>query len=508
MSVIKVDYLSLWKRCMALIAIYLHCCHAATEHKARKHASGAITSLPRRGFASSEVRSLSSNNGEESGSRNTGERFGSCGSVPYGSLVLEKEADLEDLPLNELMIRLDNPPYVEPPNPDGPVIVDIGLYVHGISDLDPGANTFAMEGYLDLLWCDSRMKFNSSSAGKTAHSYLEEDAEKEMEEIWWPAVQFVNEVTRRTTENQELIVNSDGTVEYREKFFVTLTSNYDMVRFPFDEQILVAEIESFAWNSDTLQFHIEDDLVGFSTDFDIPEHKLTDLHEHLEISMEARDRHPFSELIAEFHIVRDPTYYLTKVMIPLTLIVCISWAVFWMESDDLPNRMAISFTGVLTSVAYQFIVSDILPRHIYNTFLDNFVLLSFIIMTLTVVVNIAVNSLVNKGHNRYAAMVNKVCQVIFPACFFSSAFILAEAQVMVEDNLSKRGVVGISIILAMACLCLLAWRVRQYLKKHPEDVQTELRSGTSDVGSSCQEMVEHKEAQIAPNDDECRDEEN
>eukprot|EP00980_Cylindrotheca_fusiformis_P011376 scaffold2638_cov114-Cylindrotheca_fusiformis.AAC.4 len=429
----------------------------------------------------------------DSGNR---ERFGSCGMVPYGSLVFEEEIDLLDLPLNELMIQLDHPPYVSPPNPDGPVIVDIGVYVHGISDLDPGANTFAMEGYLDLLWCDARMKFNSSSAGRDSHTFLENDAEKEIEEIWWPAVAFVNEVTRRTTENQELIINSDGTIEYREKFFVTLSSNYDMVRFPFDEQILVAEIESFAWNSDILQFHIEDDLVGFSTEFDIPEHSLTEIHEHIETSMEARDRHPFSELIAEFHIVRNPTYYLTKVVIPLTLIVCISWAVFWMESNDLPNRMAISFTGVLTSVAYQFIVSDILPRHIYNTFLDNFVLLSFIIMTLTVVVNIAVNSLVNKGHARNAIMVDKVCQVVFPACFFSSAFILAGAQAVAKDNLSRGGVVGISVVLVLACLCLLAWRVRQYLKKHPSDSiqagpRLEKSCDDGEVVSSCKQM--HKE---------------
>jgi hypothetical protein len=100
------------------------------------------------------------------------------------------------------------------------------------------------------------------------------------------------------------------------------------------------------------------------------------IEEHLKPVMEARDRHPFSELVTEIHVLRNPMYYLTKVVIPLTLIVCISWAVFWMESDGLADRMAISFTGVLTSVAYQFIVSDILPRHIYNTFLDNFVLLS------------------------------------------------------------------------------------------------------------------------------------
>eukprot|EP00980_Cylindrotheca_fusiformis_P011377 scaffold2638_cov114-Cylindrotheca_fusiformis.AAC.5 len=413
MSVSKTIFPPALKRNIAVGTILLLCL-GASQHRQFESDNGStpIQSTRRptprhlRSVETSSSTSIASGN-EQSTAGDSRVRFGSCGNVPYGNLVIEEEVDLRNLPINELMIHLDHPPYVSPPNPDGPVIVDIGVYVHGISDLDPGSNTFAMEGYLDLFWCDSRMKFNSSTAGRDSHTYLENDAGKELEEIWWPAAAFVNEVGRRTTENQELIVSSDGTIEYREKFSVTLSSSYDMTRFPFDEQILVAKIESFAWNSDVLQFRIEDDLVGFSKDFDIPEHKLTEIHEHLETSMEARDRHPFSELVTEMHVVRDPTFYLTKVIIPLTLIVCISWAVFWMESNDLPNRMAISFTGVLTSVAYQFIVSDILPRHIYNTFLDNFVLLSFIIMTLTVVVNIAVNSLVNKGHARNAAMVDK-----------------------------------------------------------------------------------------------------
>ena len=67
-----------------------------------------------------------------------------------------------------------------------------------------------------------------------------------------------------------------------------------------------------------------------------------------------------------------------------------------MDGSDLADRMAISFTGVLTSVAYQFIVTESLPRHIYNTFLDNFVLISFVMMALTIIENIGVSMLLKK----------------------------------------------------------------------------------------------------------------
>ena len=175
-----------------------------------------------------------------------------------------------------------------------------------------------------------------------------------------------------------------------------LSTNYDMRKFPFDTQILIAEIESFAWTSKDMIFHLEEELVGFSSEFEVPEFNIEKVEEHLEVRMEPRDRYSFSELVAEVYVRRDPNYYITKVIIPLGLIVCISWAVFWMDGSDLADRMAISFTGVLTSVAYQFIVAESLPRHIYNTFLDNFVLISFVMMALTIIENIGVSMLLKQ----------------------------------------------------------------------------------------------------------------
>lgn len=101
---------------------------------------------------------------------------------------------------------------------------------------------------------------------------LEENSAKELHHIWWPDCVFVNEVIPRQIENEELFIEPDGTVEYREKFGARRATNYDMTRFPFDIQTLIAQSETFAWASDVLQFNIED-LVGVWDEFDIPEHE-------------------------------------------------------------------------------------------------------------------------------------------------------------------------------------------------------------------------------------------
>jgi uncharacterized membrane protein len=86
--------------------------------------------------------------------------------------------------------------------------------------------------------------------------------------------------------------------------------------------------------------------------------------------------------------------------------------------------MGVSFTGVLTSVAYQFVVSDSLPRHIFNTFLDNFVLLTFILMILTVIINIGTHNLYVYGYTWEAKTVDRICRLFFPLMFMGCVGIL------------------------------------------------------------------------------------
>jgi hypothetical protein len=96
-----------------------------------------------------------------------------------------------------------------------------------------------------------------------------------------------------------------------------------------------------------------------------------------------------------------------------------------MVGDGLADRMSVSFTGVLAAVAYQFIISEALPRHIYNTFMDAIVLFSFIVMTLTIMENIIVNNLHLGDRAETATRIDKVCRYVFPVLYFGGIGFLA-----------------------------------------------------------------------------------
>ena len=344
----------------------------------------------------------------------------SCSNVAYGKSVNE-----ESLYANTKTKSADIFGSVVSPNPAGPVIVDLGLHIVELTQVDEVINTFTIEGFMDLVWCDPRMAYEAENEEELGEKILlKEKAQALLNEIWWPAVTIANQVNARNIENQELVILSDGTIEYKEKFSAELEAHYDLKEFPFDRQKLEIEIESFAWHDDVLIFKMNEEKIGFSTDFEIAEWHIENVESKIESVKDIQDRATFSEFLMEIEVVRKYDYYLWKIIIPLILLVMISWSVFWMIGDKLVDRMSISMTGILTIVAYQFIISDILPRVSYFTFMDTFLSISFLIMLLSVFENIIVNNLDLVEESAQAKKVDMVCRIAFPVLYFVSLIAL------------------------------------------------------------------------------------
>ncbi|MDE4974050.1 hypothetical protein NAI33_09830, partial [Francisella tularensis subsp. holarctica] len=81
---------------------------------------------------------------------------------------------------------------------------------------------------------------------------------------------------------------------------------------------------------------------------------------------------------------------LLKVLIPLTFLVLAMWAIFWMDTKDLSDRLNITFIGILSVIAYQFLIEGEILDIDYLTFTDGFLLLSFSILLSTVLESLAV----------------------------------------------------------------------------------------------------------------------
>ena len=94
-----------------------------------------------------------------------------CSDVEYSSKIVDRHS-------------AEGATFVMSPNPNGPTVVHIGLYVDQITEVDESSNSFKMQGFLDLIWCDPRLGFDPSEMGTKVEIFLEDDAHEELNNIW------------------------------------------------------------------------------------------------------------------------------------------------------------------------------------------------------------------------------------------------------------------------------------------------------------------------------------
>ena len=85
----------------------------------------------------------------------------------------------------------------------------------------------------------------------------------------------------------------------------------------------------------------------------------------------------FSTITVTYYFKRRMGYYLIQVYFPDICVVALSWIVFWMDKNDMGNRMALGITTILTIMFLLGSLNGTLPRVSYPKALDWYLLVSF-----------------------------------------------------------------------------------------------------------------------------------
>ena len=319
-----------------------------------------------------------------------------------------------------------------PPESDGPVIVNIGFLLSNINAINEEDETFDFEGVLSLHWQDSRLAFDPSATGYDQLYYQGSYQFSEVFEGWWPQVFLANEAGRFDREGVMLRITPDGNAYYTEEIGAMAKSSLQLARFPFDQQRLIAIFEVLGFDKRQVLLRVNANRTGIWEDaahkLQIPQWRApqvsTEIVDYKSIYLDGSDEH-LSALNFTIDIKRNPWYTLRLVVLPVMIFVVLSWSVFWMDRASLGDRMDISFIGILTVVAYQVMFSENLPKISYITVLMSFMILSFLMMCASVVVNLRVAALDNSGRSFEGNRMDWHCRYVFPMTYLLATLLVA-----------------------------------------------------------------------------------
>ncbi len=303
--------------------------------------------------------------------------------------------------------------WLRPHKGDEPDKVEFFIYILDIDEISGHEQNFTINFFLRLQWNDPRLAHNDPTP-----RFLP------LEEVWNPGVLLVNRQTFIRTPMAEIVkVDPDGDVTYRQQFVGPLSQPLSLSDFPLDKQDFIIHFVATGIPYEDIEF------VPYTT----KNSKLTgggmaetfSLPDWVVLSYKAEPKPlkmAHGKLVPgfafEFIAKRHFPYYLWQVIVPLGLIVMMSWAPFWVDPTKAGVQFGLASGTVLTLIAYRFLLASLLPKLPYLTRMD-YLTLGSTIMVFAAFLQVMVTSLlaVEKNRASLAHKIDRWCRVTFPIIF-------------------------------------------------------------------------------------------
>ncbi len=324
--------------------------------------------------------------------------------------------------------------------PGEPVVVRVAFDLHDINQIDDEAETFEFDGVLTLEWHDARQAFDPEADGVDEKLYQGAFQFNEVFPGWFPQMVLVNEAGLFETNGVLLRVRPEGTLKLTQTLNAAAKTDLDLRPYPFDAHELEAvfEVLGFDESEVVLVSGLGNGLppTSMSRGVRMPQWDLRSIGASV-----GRDDVPragahgaTSTFVIAIGVERDSLFMVRLVIIPLFLIVVLSWSVFWMDHSSVGDRVNISFIGILTVVAYQIVLSEILPRISYLTLMNGFLNMSFFIVCASVLVSLRVGWLDRSGRAEAGDRIDRWCRRYFPMLYVGLlGVVVALTLVVVSD---------------------------------------------------------------------------
>lgn len=297
------------------------------------------------------------------------------------------------------------------PGPAGqPTEVGIGLYFLQIPGINDVEETFDADVYYLRYWKDPRL---ADSARGKSYAFCRMPAG----EFWTPVLEIRN--LRESTERggSYALIDAEGNVLLVQRLALTVFNPMDLGEFPFDRQKLLIRLEPL--------FASDKEMVLY------PLKKYTQKDGGLYVNgwslgdpvAEASTEYAplrgmnYSRMEIGIPVAREKDFFIRRLIIPLGLIVLMSWTIFWINPDQFAPQLGLGATSMLTIIAYQFALANSLPRISYHTRADTFILWSLVFVFLALVEAGTTAGLVSAGKRQIALKIDHVCRFGFPIAY-------------------------------------------------------------------------------------------
>jgi len=298
---------------------------------------------------------------------------------------------------------LDLPPVNGPP----PYQVYINVFVIDVDSIDSAEQNFTANIFYRLRWNDPGL----------AHSG-DAPVVRPLDKVWNPGLQIINEQFLRRTFADVVKIHPDGTVVHRQRVWGTFSQPLDLREFPLDTQGFTVHFVALDFLEEELDFVQDPEMQSdIASKLSLADWRLTTTETDARACEPVPGEPSQPGFHLTFHAQRHTGYYISKIIVPLLLIVAMSWIVFWIDPSEAGTQVSVAITTMLTLIAYRFAIGTDIPKVSYLTRLDDFILISTLLVFATLIEVVVTAVMAKAGHIEKARVVDLWARWIVPLGF-------------------------------------------------------------------------------------------
>jgi hypothetical protein len=312
--------------------------------------------------------------------------------------------------LGLLMLMLTNiaqGAITRPVNEEGkPTRVYVGGAILDVDKINSSEQNFTLNLYIIFRWKDPRLAHHEQGS-----------VIRKLSEIWNPRLAIVNTQKHWKNTKDEVEITSDGTVTYRLHVFGDFSQPMDLYDYPQDHHVFRVPVVAVGYRPDEVVLLPNPELKSFIAE------KLSVADWHISNIQGVSQVVPFANgikrpgFVFSFEGRRLLHHYIVKVILPLVLIVMMSWVVFWIDPKNLPNKLGVTVTTVLTLIAYHIALSGRLPEIPHFTNMDKFLFGSTVLVFMSLIEVVMTSHYSGTDQIVFARKIDRIARWVFPVLF-------------------------------------------------------------------------------------------
>ena len=281
--------------------------------------------------------------------------------------------------------------------------VKVGAYVLNYKNLNIGNGTCTVDFYFWLLWSNpdlNPLNFEVMNASVDSKELIsEETAEVDGREFKW----------------------------YNYRIVATTSNDFNFKNYPLDRQKISIEIEDKELDASQLKYVISTyenslDSRARIQGWEISE-KACSITTHkydtnFGFTPENSSSSIYSRYIFTTLISRPYFSSMLKVMLPLTVILSLSFISFFLSLDKYSQRISLAVSTVYTSVAFHINLSAAIPQVSYLTLADRLMISIYFMLAVSIVSIVSMTVLVDSQKEAYAKKFNRLLIFFYPLLCF------------------------------------------------------------------------------------------